>query len=132
MMNEMIRYGGRKYTAEGRWDFKEDKEGKAVLEVVCSAPKNTMVTVRDGERIFFGIARCNKKDTFSKERGKEIARFRLQAALKELDTEENCDGQSGLYGVTTNVEGLLDYFHNDLGNVSFGSDKDEFADITGV
>ena len=115
-MEKMIRYGGRVELARAIWETGDDGEEEAELELFHSAPVNTLLTTRDGDRVFFGIARCNKKDTFSKKRGKEIARFRLDVALEEFKYETDGRGQSGLYGVTTNVGSLLDYFHNGLGN----------------
>ena len=115
-MKEKIRYGGRNFYADGNWETTVDGKDKAVVNVIMGSPKNTLITVRDGDRIFFGISRCNKKDIFSKKRGKEIARLRVEAAQKEFASKSNHDGQSLLYGVTTDIENLLEFFHNELEN----------------
>ena len=43
--------------------------------------KNTLVTIRDGNKVYFGIAMCNtKKDHFSKKLGVQIAAGRAELA----------------------------------------------------
>lgn len=50
-------------------------------------PKNTLVTVRDGDTVYFGISRCNTDagDTFKKATGKMIAGRRAALAASEGD-----------------------------------------------
>lgn len=45
----------------------------------------TLATVRDGDAIRFGVARCMKQDTFDKEEGRKQAVERLAAATEECD-----------------------------------------------
>jgi len=80
-------------------------------------PKNTLVTTRDGDTVFFGIARCNRKlDCFHKSIGKYIARQRL-FCIDEDELSPNGDlnlHHSGLRGTVgiENVKSLLEYFNN--------------------
>lgn len=47
-------------------------------------PKNTLVTVRQGDTVYFGIARCNRKlDTFHKNIGTYIAQQRADIASND-------------------------------------------------
>ena len=84
-------------------------------------PKNTLVTVNDGQTVYFGIARCNLKlDTFHKRVGRYIASER--ALLARDDTQEYRynqlnDGpirlhESGLRGSvpSSEVKQLVQYF----------------------
>jgi len=50
-------------------------------------PKNTLVTVRDGDTVYFGISRCNTDagDTFKKDTGKMIASRRAALAASESE-----------------------------------------------
>jgi hypothetical protein len=88
-------------------------------------PKNTLVTLRDGDTIYFGIARCRlTMDMATKEEGKRWASYRaLQAATdKNLLADKNIgemDGtllvhRDGLLGKVhvESVEKLLNYFDN--------------------
>ena len=90
-----------------------------------SVPKNTLVTLRDGDTIYFGIARCRlTMDVAIKEEGKRWASYRaLQAATgKELLHNENLGEVSGTMLVhkdgllgkvnVEEVEKLLNYFDN--------------------
>jgi hypothetical protein len=81
----------------------------------------TLVTVRDGAWVCFGIARCHSsKDTYDRATGRFIAEGR---AVKELENLREHNGQfpplpgltvhtSGLRGrcLEDNVHELLDYF----------------------
>lgn len=87
-------------------------------------PKNTLVTIRDGNNVYFGIARCNVKlDTFHKNIGTYIAEQRAKRALDttERDSEEHYSShnnlrlhESGLRGYTTleKVKEVVNYFRN--------------------
>lgn len=53
-------------------------------------PKNTLVTVQDGDTVYFGISRCNRKlDTFHKNIGTYIATKRMK--LVNNDDENDID-----------------------------------------
>jgi hypothetical protein len=84
--------------------------------------KNTLVTVRDGDKVFFGISRCNiKKDTFIKKFGVEVARGRVDLAVQEVnalglsfDGDRNLIATGNLRGVVKleNVKELLNLFED--------------------
>lgn len=88
---------------------------------------NTLVTIRDGDMIYFGISRCNldEGDVFRKDFGRMIARNRAKKALKDISRaaalEELRDdgvlyteGRWDLRGVCTvdNVKHLLEHFQD--------------------
>jgi hypothetical protein len=87
-------------------------------------PKNTLVTVKNGDTVFFGISRCNRKlDTFHKNIGTYIAHQRAQLAhddssqndYKTYVPESNADFQlhrSGLRGSVSleNVKEVVKFF----------------------
>ncbi len=96
--------------------------GKKYTEII-PVPKNTLVTYRDGENIFFGIARCNDKlDTFNKDLGKRIARNRANLTLNidNVSTYTSVPDtsilvyQDQLRGMVpiVKVKELLDFFNN--------------------
>lgn len=70
------------------------------------SPKNTLVTVRDGDTVYFGISRCNMDagDRFNKDTGKMIASRRAALAASESDRYNYLSGtnvqvhDSGLRG----------------------------------
>ncbi len=85
-------------------------------------PKNTLATIRDGDTVYFGIARCNRKmDVFRREVGTYIA-----LARAELAQEGPCNGlcttdgddlrihTSRMRGRTTvdNIRELIKYFND--------------------
>ena len=87
-------------------------------------PKNTMVTIKDGNRIYFGIARCNAKakDHFNRKQGRGLATTRCIQALMsdpklkhpfedELEALSFVDGKflSGVV-VDSGLHTLLSYF----------------------
>ena len=87
-----------------------------------SAPKNTLVTIRDSELIYFGISRCNTKtgDTFQKDVGKHIA-FERAALTQEQTASWGSPPvggigvhPSGLRGIVRkeDVRKLIEYFEN--------------------
>lgn len=91
-------------------------------------PKNTLLTIRDGDLVHFGIARCNTKfDRFNKNIGKLIAKNRARVAageagvggmpgrqLKASDIEDFILHHSGLRGTVkvSSIKALLEYFKN--------------------
>lgn len=98
MENVMIRYG----RIENGW------------------PKNTLVTVRKEDRVYFGISRCLlSEDRPKKSEGREEAKRKLQKALSEADDDWRQDGSllihsTGHFGVVSadEVPRLLEYFRN--------------------
>lgn len=90
--------------------------------------KNTLVTISEGNTIFFGISRCNVTagDKFLKAKGQMVAEARAEKAITDfanlvtLDTQ--ADGYvddltlhfSGLRGFISKekVPALLEYFRN--------------------
>jgi len=87
--------------------------------------KNTLITFaeKDGNAIFFGIARlnldCLPPDRFNRKRGRAIAASRLKQAIDEFSDPafgrtKMLIGDSMLYGAfpKNNVESLLTYFKN--------------------
>ena len=99
--------------------------------------KNTLVTITDGETIFFGISRCNVTagDKFLKAKGRGVARGRALKAQEEFPNSSQADGtiadlnfvthSSGLRGFVQQdrVPELLEYFRNideNLRNTSSG------------
>ena len=83
--------------------------------------KNTLVTVRNGDQIFFGVARCNLTagDTMRKSQGRMIASARALKAKTESDLSGFFqDGMfvhsSGLRGFcrVDEIKTLLQYFDN--------------------
>ena len=91
-------------------------------------PKNTLLTIRDGDLVHFGISRCNTKfDRFNKNIGKLIAKNRARVAaseagvggipgrqLKASDVEDFILHYSGLRGTVKidSIKALLEYFKN--------------------
>ncbi len=108
-----IRYGRVKGQTENAERTKEGKLKK-------TSPKNTMVTMRDGDIIYFGIARCRiEVDTMSKDEGKRIAKFRADLAASHVAGAWKTDGtlavhRSGVFGQVHKDEvlKLLKYFDN--------------------
>jgi hypothetical protein len=88
---------------------------------VKNQPKNTLVTKRDGETIFFGIARCRlKADHATKEEGRKLAEFRANIAVEASGAGQfNRDGtfvvhSTGMFGCVgvADILKLLKYFDN--------------------
>ena len=87
-------------------------------------PKNTLVTVRSNDTIYFGIARCHiPLDSMSKEKGKALAVCRLNSAIETRDLSRPkawvIDGslkihRSGMFGQidVAEIKKLLQYFDN--------------------
>lgn len=87
---------------------------------VGNQPKNTLVTVRQGDTVFFGIARCRlNADTAVKDEGKRLAAFRANIAASNVAGAWDKDGslfvhKSGVFGqvAVTDIKKLLEYFDN--------------------
>ena len=84
-------------------------------------PKNTLVTVRQGDVVYFGIARCNKEvgDTFRKTVGTHIATQRADLVRYDDVMKYDLDGEiklhaSGLRGCVSvdNMKDVVAYFRN--------------------
>lgn len=86
-------------------------------------PKNTLVTMRNGDTIYFGVSRCNNNagDSFDKSLGTTIAANRATLAAYEEDNQDLVlNGgtisihRSGLRGsvALSNITTLLNYFDN--------------------
>jgi len=89
-------------------------------------PKNTLATICDGDTIYFGIARCNRKlDTFRREVGTHIASKRAELAKEgscndvittvEADLQVHSSKMRGFISVDR-VKELVIYF-NDIDNI---------------
>lgn len=48
-----------------------------------SRPKSTLLTMREGDDIFFGISKCNPVDHWSSKEGKRRAQRRLDLAMSD-------------------------------------------------
>ena len=79
---------------------------------------NTLVTIKEGDLIFFGISRCNKTagDTFLKSKGSMVAKARaIRAKIEGREaTGEFTLYANGLRGSCSqaNIRSLLEYFDN--------------------
>ena len=100
-------------------------------------PKNTLYTIRRGEFVHFGIARCHSKlDRFNRAKGRDIAAGRAHLALEE-NNENALLHESGLRGTINadSIKNLLDYFQyvdsillqqfNLLSNAHYTDEHDE-------
>ena len=106
------------------WLEEEGVEFSGCYEPGERHPKNTLVTARDNDVIFFGIARCHVPlDTMSKEKGKALALNRLNSAFEASSLERPnmwvVDGsfrihRGGLFGQVgvEEIKKLLQYFDN--------------------
>lgn len=81
-------------------------------------PHATIATIREGEVVYFGIARCCPRDTFTKAKGRMIA---MNRALKEK-AEFPADDYAAMIGYSDNglrgmchvscIKNVLDYFRS--------------------
>lgn len=113
-MSDSVRIRYSRVEKNRRWVKQGmDDEGRWVSD---RAPKNTLATVRLGDLVFFGIARCNTKmDTFYRWMGTEIAMSRAEKAIEEMlgmPVENLTVHRSGLRGVVSaeDIPALLGYF----------------------
>lgn len=115
MSNTRVRYGRVEHNRRWVQRGMDDGGGRWVSERV---PKNTLVTVRNGDLVYFGIARCHSRlDTFKKTLGTKIATERCNLAVEEfgdVTTENFTLHASGLRGVVRldSIQALLRYFDN--------------------
>jgi hypothetical protein len=87
---------------------------------VGNQPKNTMVTIRKDDTIYFGIARCRlNADVAVKEEGKRLAAFRANIAASGVAGAWTIDNslfvhKTGVFGQVNiaEVKKLLEYFDN--------------------
>lgn len=85
-----------------------------------NAPKNTLVTIRTGDTIYFGISRCLlSADRPNKTEGKRRAQMRADIAASGVAGAWTIDGSfylhtSGLFGQVNfdDIPKLLSYFDN--------------------
>jgi len=113
-MTVRVRYNGRKNKKV--WRRKQDG---GYWETIKGCPKNTLVTIRENDQIYFGISRVNQKhDVFSKEFGKTIAQGRAEKAKDDFSFSVPLNGmfldETGLKGSceVQDVKKLLEYFDN--------------------
>lgn len=84
--------------------------------------KNTLVTVREGDTIFFGVARCNVShgEKFDRDEGLKKAAVRANVAMQNVASIDWAVDKSlvihnsGLFGQVgvSDVKDLLSYFDN--------------------
>lgn len=83
--------------------------------------KNTLVTVRVNDDIYFGISRCrisgSNTDKFDKDEGLKLARLRASNAIDNSKCEFDADKglslhRSGMFGRVdiSSVKSLINYF----------------------
>jgi len=123
MLVERVRYGARK----NRTIYTGESFSKITEKAIRGCPKNTLVTVKDGPTIFFGIARCNRSvgEVFTKAMGKHIARQRAHLAQRErsiVPVNAFVVHESGLRGSVPadQVHTLLQYFDDVDRNIVTG------------
>jgi hypothetical protein len=81
-------------------------------------PKNTLASVRQGDKIYFGIAKCNSSDLFRKRIGREVATTRaLRAINREFNEVVGMNlrlDETGLRGVVDieYIDELRNYFYD--------------------
>ncbi len=83
-------------------------------------PKNTLVTIRKDDTVYFGISRCRlSADRFTKEEGKRRAKQRADIAASNVAGAWTIDGsfyvhKSGVFGqvAADDIIKLLTYFRN--------------------
>jgi hypothetical protein len=111
-------------------------------------PKNTLLTIRNGDLVHFGIARCNTKfDRFKKDIGKLIAKNRARVAASEAGVggipgkqlkASDVDGlilhHSGLRGTIKidNIKILLKYFKDIDKSMLPEHMKDKIIDLEAI
>ena len=117
-MTVRVRYNGRKDTQ--KWVQKMDG---GYWETVRGRPKNTLVTVRVRDRIFFGVARYDSAWglPFVKKFGRKVAEGRANSFRKAMGgtpLPESLEGivyaESGMAGCCNleSIKLLLNYFDN--------------------
>lgn len=144
---QKVRYSGRSYGK--RWVAKDPNDGKfkpapngegaeGHWQEYKTCPKNTLVTIRDDDKIYFGISRYDASYgyPFSKDAGTAIAEARAKKAMKAFDVPASYEGifygdtivtrwddaeggwykaiQRGLFGCCNveSIKTLLNYFDN--------------------
>lgn len=93
-------------------------------------PKNTLVTIRRDDMIYFGISRCRlDADRFTKEDGKRLAKQRADIAASGVAGAWTIDGsfyvhKSEVFGqvAVEDISKLLDYFQN-IDEISYQNAK---------
>ncbi len=96
----------------------ENCNPKSRCEQCKSRPKSTLLTMREGDDIFFGISKCNPVDHWSSKEGKRRAQRRLDLAMSDKPKSFTVQKggftvhSSGLFGrcSVSQVTTLLQYF----------------------
>lgn len=134
--NIRIRYGAR---APGHIETK-----KNITIVHRGTAKNTLATIRDGNVIYFGIARCSRGDTFKRSTGMQIALGRAQKAEQKGapilpdDSIVFTDGLKSLRGYCSvgNIVSLLVYFQGldskKVGDIKWIDLKTRMMELAGI
>jgi len=77
---------------------------------VNNQAKNTLVTIRNGDTIYFGISRCRlSADKVSKEEGKKKATIRATVAAQNVAPLALVDGTSCLFVHKTGLFGNINF-----------------------
>lgn len=116
-MTVRVRYGGR--TEEEVW---VQKMSGGYWRTIRGCPKNTLVTIRDGNRIFFGVARYNARYgyPFTKKMGRKIAQGRAESMRKLMGGNPLPDTAAGIIYAESGLAGccnvdsillVLNYFN---------------------
>lgn len=76
--------------------------------------KNTLVTIMEGDTIFFGISRCNMHagDKFLKAKGKLVAKARAEKAFKEFAPLASVMAKQGEFELNAFSNGLRGFVHH--------------------
>lgn len=76
-------------------------------------PKNTLVTFRNGNTVYFGISRCNVEagDTFLKSLGKHIAKQRADMASVNPDESKDLVPGTSVKVHESGLRGRVDIGH---------------------
>lgn len=87
--------------------FERIRYGRFTKGVRRGQRRSTLVTLQQGDRIFFGLSKCHKGlDRWNREQGLKYARVRAQAAMRAFQ-----NGDTGNWsennGVTIQEDGVL-------------------------
>ncbi|MFA5024151.1 MAG: hypothetical protein WC523_04305 [Patescibacteria group bacterium] len=117
MNDTRVRYSWNKKVELKKVEDNSDDGIVKFKKVIKRSPKNTLVTIRDNNSIYFGIARCKLSvSIMDKKEGKYGATTRAQSAKDSYSTvhEALYIDDSGLSGRVEidNIVKLLEYFDN--------------------
>ena len=74
-------------------------------------PRNTLVTIRNGDKIFFGVAVCRPNERVNKELGKKIAIGRAWKAREKFLNNHVDNWARGQDGI--NTDGVMGVVHRE-------------------